>query len=117
MKDSKFVYVNDVADFMEVDRKTVYRWIQAGVIPEPCRIGGKSYRWHTETIDTWIKSQKGLSHVNFEQHEQPSWRSENIGASLQHSSSIGDSVNEPPASAKGGEFPSGVDGWRIGTSI
>tara|TARA_R110002020_G_scaffold26072_5_gene84367 strand:+ start:1311 stop:1658 length:348 start_codon:yes stop_codon:yes gene_type:complete len=63
--EGEFVYVNDVAEFMDVDRKTVYRWIQAEVIPTPSKIGGKTFRWSRSTIDKWVQTQEGLGHVNF----------------------------------------------------
>lgn len=47
------VTVKDAADFLRVSEKTVYRWIQQGVVP--CfRVAGQ-YRFHRSELEAWAR--------------------------------------------------------------
>ena len=48
--------VQDVAEYLNVDPKTVYRLVNRGDLPG-FKVGG-SWRFHREDLDTWIVRQK-----------------------------------------------------------
>jgi len=48
--------VQDVAEYLNVDPKTVYRMVNRGDLPG-FKVGG-SWRFKKEDIDTWIAKQK-----------------------------------------------------------
>jgi excisionase family DNA binding protein len=48
--------VQDVADYLNVDPKTVYRLVNRGDLPG-FKVGG-SWRFHKEDLDAWIVRQK-----------------------------------------------------------
>ena len=48
--------VQDVADYLNVDPKTVYRLVNRGELPG-FKVGG-SWRFHQEDLDAWIVRQK-----------------------------------------------------------
>ena len=42
----------DIAKMHKVDKRTVYRWTQSGVLPAPVQIG-RTLRWRQQDIDAW----------------------------------------------------------------
>lgn len=51
--------VQDLGKHLQVNRRTVYSWIQSGKIPRPDIDIGNVKRWRPRTIEEWIDSQKG----------------------------------------------------------
>lgn len=51
--------VRDLAKRLQIDRRTIYSWIQSGKIPRPDLDIGNVKRWRPTTIEEWIDSQKG----------------------------------------------------------
>tara|TARA_R110001599_G_scaffold171802_2_gene363049 strand:+ start:173 stop:538 length:366 start_codon:yes stop_codon:yes gene_type:complete len=49
-----FVYVGDIAELMNVDRKTIYRWVKQNKLPNPSTFGGKTFRWERRVINDWV---------------------------------------------------------------
>ncbi len=51
-EDSLLTY-NELSKILKITPRTLYRWVDAGTIPAPKRIGGVA-RWKNEDIQTWI---------------------------------------------------------------
>jgi excisionase family DNA binding protein len=51
--------VQDVAEYLNVDPKTVYRMVKRGELPG-FKVGG-SWRFHKEDLDAWILKQKEVA--------------------------------------------------------
>ena len=51
-KQSEWIYVNELAQYLEVSRKTIYKWICDNRIPQPIRLG--RMRWKREIINDWL---------------------------------------------------------------
>lgn len=45
--------VSDMARLLQVDRKSIYRWRQDGVLP-PCAVVGGCLRWNSSQVRTWL---------------------------------------------------------------
>ncbi|MEX1224447.1 MAG: helix-turn-helix domain-containing protein [Pirellulales bacterium] len=43
-----------IADMMDVNERTIWRWVSAGKIIPPLRIGDGTTRWQRQKIDEWI---------------------------------------------------------------
>tara|TARA_R110002012_G_scaffold166722_2_gene330104 strand:+ start:4991 stop:5335 length:345 start_codon:yes stop_codon:yes gene_type:complete len=56
MNGINFVYVEDIARIMGVDKKTIYRWVKSGKLPQPSTFGGKTFRWQAGVIEAWVES-------------------------------------------------------------
>lgn len=46
-----------VAELLSVSRPTIWRWLQAGILPKPIKLSG-STRWLLSEIEQWIKDQE-----------------------------------------------------------
>ena len=53
----------DVADYLKVSEKTIYRWADQGTIPS-LKIGKKLVRFRPEEVAKWALSNKGDPHGN-----------------------------------------------------
>lgn len=51
--------VQDVAEYLNVDPKTVYRMVNRGDLPG-FKVGG-SWRFHRSDLDEWILQQKAVA--------------------------------------------------------
>lgn len=49
--------INDLADLLNVSRRTVERLRTAGKVPKPDMHVGKMPRWNRETIRRWVAEQ------------------------------------------------------------
>jgi PTS system nitrogen regulatory IIA component len=47
------ISVKEAADFLRVSEKTIYRWIQQGVIP--CSRSHGQYRFHRDELEAWAR--------------------------------------------------------------
>ena len=54
----RLLSVRNLADFLDVDEKTVRRWREAGKLPPALEISGV-VRWRPEDIDAWLEEQCG----------------------------------------------------------
>lgn len=50
--------VQDLGKLLQVNRRTIYSWIQSGKVPCPDLDIGNVKRWRPKTIQDWIDSQK-----------------------------------------------------------
>lgn len=53
----------DVARLAHVSPRTIERWIRAGEIPAPRRLGPRRVFWHPETIQRWLAERLGVTEV------------------------------------------------------
>ncbi len=47
--------VKRVAELLSCSPRTVYRWVDSGLLPQPIRIGG-SVRWPEKAVMEWVES-------------------------------------------------------------
>ena len=52
---TRYMSVNSAATYLDVSRRTIYRWIDKGLIPYSKIPSG--YRFDVEEIDRWMKPQ------------------------------------------------------------
>jgi len=57
----KAMTVKDVAEFLNVDEKTIYRLVQRGELPGFKVLG--SWRFQTGDLHNWVKCQKQVASV------------------------------------------------------
>lgn len=50
----KFITIQAVAEVLAVSRSTICRWVAAGTMPAPTRIGRRLVRWPAATIEAWL---------------------------------------------------------------
>ncbi|MCB0364764.1 MAG: helix-turn-helix domain-containing protein [Bdellovibrionales bacterium] len=55
--------VSDVAKFLNISKKTIYRWADQGTIPS-LKLGKKLVRFRPEEVAKWALSNKGDPHGN-----------------------------------------------------
>jgi excisionase family DNA binding protein len=48
-----------VARFLKVSRRTVWRWTKQGLLPPPLQVGPHSPRWRAEDIRRFLDAQRG----------------------------------------------------------
>ena len=51
----KLMTVDDVAEYLRLNREVVLRKVRKGEIPA-VRVGSKAYRFYREQVDEWLKS-------------------------------------------------------------
>jgi excisionase family DNA binding protein len=51
----QFLTIAQVATLMNVSQRTVNRWVDAGSMPKPMRLG-HVIRWNRTVIDQWIET-------------------------------------------------------------
>jgi excisionase family DNA binding protein len=49
-----FMDVNDVADYLKVSKRTVWRLIKRPEFPQPVRFGGRVNRWRAEDFIAYL---------------------------------------------------------------
>lgn len=52
--DAVLLTAEDVGHLLQVSERSVWRWLSAGKIPEPVKIGG-STRWRRGDVQEWIE--------------------------------------------------------------
>jgi|6_EtaG_2_1085325.scaffolds.fasta_scaffold04644_5 excisionase family DNA binding protein len=57
---SEWVYVGELAEYIDVNRKTIYQWIKDNRIPQPIRLG--KMRWNRKTISDWLEHELNGNH-------------------------------------------------------
>ena len=53
--------VADVAAKLQISERTVFRWKDAGKLPQPMRLGGWLLRWDREQFEEWLEKQSAAS--------------------------------------------------------
>lgn len=44
----------EVANYLKISKRTLWRLLSSGEVPEPIRFGG-NVRWSVATLETWIE--------------------------------------------------------------
>lgn len=57
MASRRLFSVRNLADFLDVDEKTVRRWREAGKLPPALEVGG-IVRWRPEVVSRWLEEQE-----------------------------------------------------------
>jgi prophage regulatory protein len=56
----KMLRVSDIADWLNVSKSTVYKWVKEGNFPEPIILGegdrSAASRWPLEDVQAWLDS-------------------------------------------------------------
>lgn len=48
-----------VARYLEVSRRTIWRWTKQGLLPPPVRVGPHCPRWRAEDIRRFLDGRRG----------------------------------------------------------
>lgn len=54
--DNKLLTVEDLAEYLQLSTKTIYRMLRRGQLP--CYRVGNQWRFRRETIDTWLEDER-----------------------------------------------------------
>ena len=54
---SRLWSVKEVAEFLALSEKTVWRWHEAGKLPPGRKLPGRAVRWDPAKIKTWFEKQ------------------------------------------------------------
>ncbi len=49
-----------LAEKLGCTRTSLYKWINAGILPKPIRIGHASVGWRESVIEAWLTTRDGL---------------------------------------------------------
>lgn len=55
----KLLTYKHLTEIFGVDRKTIYRWIDAGKFPQPIRITARTVRFDAEQVLIYLKKHQG----------------------------------------------------------
>ena len=58
----KYVTDRQIAAMFLVSRRTVWRWVKSGALPQPFRVGPRVVRWLRSDIDT-LAIRTGVQHA------------------------------------------------------
>ena len=47
-----------VLERVDISRRTLWRWVQAGQFPEPVAVGPNAVRWRSDQLDEWLAARK-----------------------------------------------------------
>jgi excisionase family DNA binding protein len=54
MNNTRWLSVEQVAEYLGISKETVYRWLEKGIVPAH-RVG-KLWRFQSSEIDDWVKA-------------------------------------------------------------
>jgi prophage regulatory protein len=58
MTELRIVRVAEAARRLGVNRSTIWRWVAAGIMPAPLKLGPAARGWKADTLERWI-NEKG----------------------------------------------------------
>ena len=67
--DNCFISANELAELLNVNRSTIWRWRNANALPAAYRISPKVVRWHLGEIKKWMASRERGEHVDKKEEE------------------------------------------------
>ena len=58
--------VEEVAEYFQVDKRTIWRWVNTGTeeFPKPSKIGERTLRWKKDIIVNWVDSKTPAGREN-----------------------------------------------------
>ena len=56
--DTRFISANELAELLNVNRSTIWRWKNANALPPAYRFSPKVVRWHLGEIKEWMASRE-----------------------------------------------------------
>lgn len=56
--DDRLLKVSELAKFLGVSQSTVYRWLDAGKLPQPFDLGEAAVRWRLSEVEAWLEEQR-----------------------------------------------------------
>lgn len=65
---TRWLSVEQVAEYLGISKETVYRWLEKGTVPAH-RVG-KLWRFETNEIDEWVKAGGAAMNHNKSNNEQ-----------------------------------------------
>ena len=60
---NRFLSIKEVQIISGKSRSTLYRWINQGIFPKPCKIGPNSVAWPEEVVEKW--REKNIKQLKF----------------------------------------------------
>jgi prophage regulatory protein len=48
------ITVRDLAELLSVNRRTVWRWLRAGILPRPVRLTTRTVRWRASVVQRFL---------------------------------------------------------------
>lgn len=63
LSQKKLASVRDAAEYYGVGTSTLWRWLQQGLIPEPVRIGGRTF-WEVEVLEQHLSDLRAKATSN-----------------------------------------------------
>jgi len=48
-----------ICDLLQIEKRTLRKWMQAGKFPEPIRLNKRVLRWNKEVVLAWLEKQDG----------------------------------------------------------
>ena len=58
VSDDRFMTLKEVADYLHLNERTIYKWAQEGTIPASKL--GSAWRFRRSEIDTWVEQRKNI---------------------------------------------------------
>lgn len=52
----RLLKLSDVANRLDVSRRTIWRWLALGRFPRPIRFSGVCVRWRSEDVEAFIEA-------------------------------------------------------------
>jgi excisionase family DNA binding protein len=56
--DDRMLKVSELAKFLGVSQSTIYRWLEAGKLPQPYELGESAVRWRLSEINQWLEEKR-----------------------------------------------------------
>jgi prophage regulatory protein len=56
MRSQTLMSLKDVCRLLSISRSSIYARMEAGLFPEPIRVGARAIRWRVEAIEAWVEA-------------------------------------------------------------
>ncbi|MEE9690581.1 AlpA family phage regulatory protein [Enterobacter sp. HK169] len=53
----QLIRINKMLQLLDCSRTTLYRWVKAGIFPQPIIRGGRTLGWPEQVYQEWLKEQ------------------------------------------------------------
>lgn len=62
-ENGNLISVNKLKEITGKSRSTIWRWVRAGIMPSPIKIGPNSIVWTNKQIELWLESRMDYEKV------------------------------------------------------